>query len=1083
MDAVSEEGDPLRHQLRCPDCDFTCSGPSPLASHLADIHDAEPAAIADILRSGTAGGSYRKCGPNCTHGANVGEQWRGARFDGAVSQHETCPSTQPFAGRIARTNSVVATLGTAAAAVRTRNPKPPSPSSLVGSLKGMLLSFADAATKVPFDPRRACRVLLAYLVPLYERSADRPCPPVPTTAPSAAEHANQCVERAGRELNAGHIGRANRQLLANPRFIPTESNEAMVRSLFPAGEDPTPSADDGTALGPLLSVADVVQRIRSRSVRTAPGPAGINVRTLKELVSGGDDGWPELLTAFLQAYADGWFHACPQLLELISTTDLTLIQKEATPTPNAKPRPIGVGDVLFNIPRAIIASHGLRALASDSSPDFGFAPSDGPGRLAACVMRSLSEGRAIILVDCANAFNSIYRNAVAAGVRRHYPPALRAFCAKYGRPSTVRYMVAGVGMQTLRSTRGVHQGDPLSPLFFQLGLKDALTATREAHPQVEVLSYLDDLTVSGDAADTLAALDTLKAELANIGLTINLTKTKLFSPTGLSEAVSAAADNLEITVVPPSSGFTLMGIPMGSPEFVATALLSRTETLAQRTNALIASARASPTLAQNHYRLLRFCIASANTYLLRAVKPSLTEDFADNVDALVTGTALELMELPRTATSPDEVRAVHRLQLPASLGGAGLGSHARTRVAAYIAGCVSVAPAIEPDYPSLDAEHKLAFLTNTFPEFGDSVDAVVADAKLLYPTQTPEATKAEIISLITNPGGPPPSENPHDAERPRRHASSLQHDLSKVTWELVARKLLDTEPDSHMRALQLSFAADPSSTLHLALVEHGGHRARLSRKAFITALRLQCGYPCFPRDAEGCCFICHHKCGPSLVHATMCQCPAGNSGRNTRHSHVQHTAVLAIRKAVPACNIAPGNPSYDTYFERRDTSSAAGPIQKADFLLSLVDKDYLVDINISGSAANVVEVAAKTAGAISRAGENRKLKEVTDRYHVAAGQYDMLKPFVLEYSGAFGSIANKFINSLVATVPIPPHVAALSLHAAKDFHLSRVWRIKALVAAAVHRSNHALVDAIATQAKSFAALSGPVQGEEDEDMA
>ena len=134
---------------------------------------------------------------------------------------------------------------------------------------------------------------------------------------------------------------------------------------------------------------------------------------------------------------------------------------------------------------------------------------------------------------------------------------------------------------------------------------------------------------------------------------------------------------------------------MGSPEFVATALLSRTETLAQRTNALIASARASPTLAQNHYRLLRFCIASANTYLLRAVKPSAMEDFADNVDALVTSTALELMELPRTATSPDEVRAVHRLQLPVSLGGAGLGSLVRTRFAAYIAGCVSVAPAIK----------------------------------------------------------------------------------------------------------------------------------------------------------------------------------------------------------------------------------------------------------------------------------------------------------------------------------------------------------------------------------------------------
>ena len=43
-------------------------------------------------------------------------------------------------------------------------------------------------------------------------------------------------------------------------------------------------------------------------------------------------------------------------------------------------------------------------------------------------------------------------------------------------------------------------------------------------------------------------------------------------------------------------------------------------------------------------------------------------------------------------------------------------------------------------------------------------------------------------------------------------------------------------------------------------------------------------------------------------------------------------------------------------------------------------------------------------------------------------------------------------------------------HAPKRFHLTRVCRIKALVAAAVHRSNHALVAAHASEANSFNAL-------------
>ena len=43
-------------------------------------------------------------------------------------------------------------------------------------------------------------------------------------------------------------------------------------------------------------------------------------------------------------------------------------------------------------------------------------------------------------------------------------------------------------------------------------------------------------------------------------------------------------------------------------------------------------------------------------------------------------------------------------------------------------------------------------------------------------------------------------------------------------------------------------------------------------------------------------------------------------------------------------------------------------------------------------------------------------------------------------------------------------------HAAKRFHLTRVCRIKTLVAAAVHRSNHALVAAHVSEANTFNAM-------------
>ena len=72
----------------------------------------------------------------------------------------------------------------------------------------------------------------------------------------------------------------------------------------------------------------------------------------------------------------------------------------------------------------------------------------------------------------------------------------------------------------------------------------------------------------------------------------------------------------------------------------------------------------------------------------------------------------------------------------------------------------------------------------------------------------------------------------------------------------------------------------------------------------------------------------------SLVHALMCMSRTGTSGRGKRHSHVQHTTEHAIHQNVPTCTIAPGAPSYDTFFQRRGAAPANGKIQKADFLIS-----------------------------------------------------------------------------------------------------------------------------------------------------
>ena len=75
---------------------------------------------------------------------------------------------------------------------------------------------------------------------------------------------------------------------------------------------------------------------------------------------------------------------------------------------------------------------------------------------------------------------------------------------------------------------GVHQGDPLSPLFFALGLHSCVQAVT---PGLRLnLWYLDDGTLVGSPESVAQALRTLEELLGEKGMCLNQGKTKLWAP-------------------------------------------------------------------------------------------------------------------------------------------------------------------------------------------------------------------------------------------------------------------------------------------------------------------------------------------------------------------------------------------------------------------------------------------------------------------------------------------------------------------------------------------------------------------------
>ena len=92
--------------------------------------------------------------------------------------------------------------------------------------------------------------------------------------------------------------------------------------------------------------------------------------------------------------------------------------------------------------------------------------------------------RCIHSVDLKNAFNTMKRSFIWAGVRDRAPELLNTFKWSYSDHST---LVLPDGSELL-SKSGVRQGDPLGPVFFSLGYSQVVTKFNERFESVGMLT-------------------------------------------------------------------------------------------------------------------------------------------------------------------------------------------------------------------------------------------------------------------------------------------------------------------------------------------------------------------------------------------------------------------------------------------------------------------------------------------------------------------------------------------------------------------------------------------------------------------
>ena len=173
------------------------------------------------------------------------------------------------------------------------------------------------------------------------------------------------------------------------------------------------------------------------------------------------------------------------------------------------------------------------------------------------------------------------------------------------------------------SLRGVQQGDPLGPALFALAFHPVLRKVRGDHPGVRVLAGHDDVYILGPPTDCLAAYATFIAHAAEVGLSVDVGESRVYSFGADTLVDASVALTAVATVVPAAEGLVVFGTPIGDPAWEQRhlrALLSE-----HRASLRALAALKNPQVSQH---LLAQSQATRVTHLLRTMTPGSTAELA-----------------------------------------------------------------------------------------------------------------------------------------------------------------------------------------------------------------------------------------------------------------------------------------------------------------------------------------------------------------------------------------------------------------------------------------------------------------------
>jgi hypothetical protein len=350
--------------------------------------------------------------------------------------------------------------------------------------------------------------------------------------------------------------------------------------------------------GGAIAWEDLIREsIRKTRKGSAPGPSGLRMGHLQDALRRPGRG-ARLITAIAHLAA-AWVagQIPPAHSKFWCGANLTPLEK-----PDGGVRPVAVGETLRRlVGKALLKTGTARSQVAKLAPtQVGVGVANATESVAMGVqslVRQLEGNWAVLQVDFSNAFNTMDRHHLLQQTQERAPALYNFMLFAYGEQAPLY-----CGNNVLWSQTGTHQGCPLGPVGFALGLQPLALKIRQECALVWGVWYLDDGILVGTPESVGQALRLLSEEAPQVGLGLNRKKCALWGP---SAHEVPGSDDVPKVAWDGDHGLTVLGLPVDGPggtNQTVKAWEAATEKLEHVTNMI--ATLADPQLA---HHLLRAC--------------------------------------------------------------------------------------------------------------------------------------------------------------------------------------------------------------------------------------------------------------------------------------------------------------------------------------------------------------------------------------------------------------------------------------------------------------------------------------------